>query len=82
MGFISKFLKRFSCNCASDCHINEEIKDLQRFVKQLAEDDLREIREYFLMKENILEEKRRELRANMRQSIGELAMRSKSVSSI
>jgi len=66
---IIKLFKRFSCNCASDCHLNEEIKDLQRFAKNLCEDDLKEIREYFLVKENILNEKRRELRENMRASL-------------
>ena len=44
---ISNILKRFSCNCASDCHLDNEAKELKLFIKKLAIEDLREIKEYF-----------------------------------
>jgi len=69
MGLLTRLLKRFSCNCASDCHLNDELKELQKFVLKLAEDDLREIYEYFHERENILNEKRREMRYTLRNSI-------------
>jgi hypothetical protein len=71
MGNISSILKVFSCKskCVSDCAINDEIKELKKFVKSLAEEDLREIRDYFLERECILNQKRNELRQELRNSI-------------
>lgn len=46
MGLFS-FLKRISCNCSSDCRLDNEAKELKLFIKKLAIDDLREIKEYF-----------------------------------
>lgn len=65
---LTSFLKRISCNCASDCHLNEEVKELKTFIKKLAIEDLREIKDYFLTREEILEEKRKQLREEMRRS--------------
>lgn len=69
MGNLSSLIKRLSCNCASDCHLDGEIKELKKFVTGLAEDDLREIRDYFLEREVILNQKRNELRNELRNSI-------------
>ena len=76
MGNISSILKVFSCNskCASDCSINDEIKELKKFVKNLAEDDLREIRDYFLEREDIINQRRNELRQELRNSIKHKSM--------
>jgi len=81
MGNISSLLKVFSCNskCTSDCSINDEIKQLKKFVKNLAEDDLREIRDYFLEREAILNERRNELRQELRQSIKHKSLNLKNV---
>jgi len=68
MGLISSILKRLSCNCSSDCHLDNELKELKRFAKNLAEDDLREIRDYILERENILNRRREEIRNEMRNS--------------
>lgn len=69
MGGINSILKKFSCNCASDCHINDEVKELKKFVKRLAEDDLREIKEYFDTKRELLEKEKRRLRAELLESV-------------
>ncbi len=76
MGNIGSILKVFSCNskCASDCSINQELKELKRFVKNLAEDDLKEIRDYFLEREVILNQRRNELRQELRNSIKHKSM--------
>ncbi len=46
MGLLS-FLKRISCNCSSDCHLDNETKELKLFIKKLPIDDLREIKKIF-----------------------------------
>tara|TARA_R100000231_G_C5274390_1_gene149626 strand:- start:512 stop:742 length:231 start_codon:yes stop_codon:yes gene_type:complete len=74
MGNLSSLIKRLSCNCASDCHLNAEIKELHKFVKGLAEEDLREIRDYFLEREVILNQKKNELRNELRESIKRKSM--------
>jgi len=58
---IKWILKRVSCRCASDCRLNDEIKELKGFVKNLALDELREIKEYFMMREEVIKEKTKEI---------------------
>lgn len=73
MGNISSVLKALSCNskCASDCSLNDELKELKKFVKNLAEEDLREIRDYFLEREKYINKKKEALRGELRRSIAQ-----------
>ena len=74
MGNLSSVLKRLSCNCASDCSLSEEVKELKKFVKNLAVEDLQEIRDYFLEREEILNENRKKLREEFRRSVRQSAV--------
>ncbi len=69
MGNLSSIIKRLSCNCASDCSLSDETKQLHKFIKKMAVEDLREIRDYFLEREEIINENRKKLREEFRRSV-------------
>jgi hypothetical protein len=58
MGF-SKILKSFSCH--SDCQIDQELKKIRKTLINLSIDDLVELHEFHLYKQEQIEKKKKEI---------------------
>ena len=70
MGFFKSLLKAF--NCKSECSLNQEIEELQKFIKKLALEDLQELYEYYKLREQHLMEKKQLFRETASQRISEI----------
>ena len=67
MGWIKSLLRAFKCQ--SECSLNQEVEELQKFLKKLALDDLQELYEYYKMREQHLLEKKQEFRESVHKKI-------------
>jgi len=67
MGIIAKLFKNFKCQ--SSCSLNAEEKQMEIYRKQLSNEEIREVKEYFEAKAKILDQKKEEIKKKAIQSI-------------
>ena len=70
MGVIKSILKAFSCQ--SQCSIQQEAEELKKFLKKLALEDMRDLVEYYEMREKHLREKKKEFRQSVHVNISQI----------
>ena len=70
MGLLKSILNAFACR--SECSLNEEAKELKKFLKKLAADDMRELVEYYEMREKHIFQTKQEFRKSIRHKVSQI----------
>ena len=70
MGIFKSIIDAFSCK--SECSLNDEARELKKFLKKLAADDMRELYEYYLAREEHIFQKKKEFRQSVHLKLSEI----------
>lgn len=70
MGLLKSILNAFACK--SECSLNEEARELKKFLKKLAADDMRELVEYYEMREKHIFQTKQEFRKSVRHKVSQI----------